>query len=179
MTTEGFEVRSVGNTLVLHETALIEAFNLKAAIEYQLKNCKSQKHFRFQVYQLLLVFILAFVHSFANWHKTYTFFYGCNVNWHFNSVLAAKLPHEQLWLTLIDVTKVHTPVWCGGVHCPSQYIVYSFSVSTEGAGEWYSASSVGQKHLVRNVNINTNRYKRTVIQHSQVHPYWVLLCWGD
>ncbi|XP_012682709.2 tetratricopeptide repeat protein 30A isoform X2 [Clupea harengus] len=38
MTTEGIEVRSVGNTLVLHETALIEAFNLKAAIEYQLKN---------------------------------------------------------------------------------------------------------------------------------------------
>ena len=24
---------------VLHETALVEAFNLKAAIEYQLKNC--------------------------------------------------------------------------------------------------------------------------------------------
>jgi len=40
MTTEGIDVRSVGNTLVLHETALIEAFNLKAAIEYQLKNCK-------------------------------------------------------------------------------------------------------------------------------------------
>lgn len=39
MTTEGIEVRSVGNTLTLHETALIEAFNLKAAIEYQLKNC--------------------------------------------------------------------------------------------------------------------------------------------
>ncbi|RDD39424.1 Tetratricopeptide repeat protein 30A [Trichoplax sp. H2] len=38
MTTEGIEVRSVGNTLVLHETALIEAFNLKAAIEHQLKN---------------------------------------------------------------------------------------------------------------------------------------------
>ncbi|XP_018016574.1 tetratricopeptide repeat protein 30A [Hyalella azteca] len=38
MTTEGIEVRSVGNTLTLHETALIEAFNLKAAIEYQLKN---------------------------------------------------------------------------------------------------------------------------------------------
>ncbi|XP_066498447.1 intraflagellar transport protein 70A isoform X2 [Hoplias malabaricus] len=37
MTTEGIEVKSVGNTLVLHETALIEAFNLKAAIEYQLK----------------------------------------------------------------------------------------------------------------------------------------------
>lgn len=38
MTTEGIEVRSVGNTLTLHETALIEAFNLKAAIEYQMKN---------------------------------------------------------------------------------------------------------------------------------------------
>ncbi|XP_063778454.1 intraflagellar transport protein 70A isoform X3 [Pseudophryne corroboree] len=38
MTTEGIDVRSVGNTLVLHETKLIEAFNLKAAIEYQLKN---------------------------------------------------------------------------------------------------------------------------------------------
>lgn len=39
MVTEGMEVRSVGNTLALHETALIEAFNLKAAIEYNLKNC--------------------------------------------------------------------------------------------------------------------------------------------
>ncbi|XP_067137146.1 intraflagellar transport protein 70A [Centruroides vittatus] len=38
MTTEGIEVRSVGNTVTLHDTALIEAFNLKAAIEYQLKN---------------------------------------------------------------------------------------------------------------------------------------------
>ncbi len=40
MTTEGIDVRSVGNTLTLHETALIEAFNLKAAVEYQLKNCE-------------------------------------------------------------------------------------------------------------------------------------------
>lgn len=40
MQTEGIEVRSVGNTLTLHETALTEAFNLKAAIEYQLKNRK-------------------------------------------------------------------------------------------------------------------------------------------
>jgi tetratricopeptide repeat protein 30 len=32
------EVRSVGNTPVLKETALIEAFNLKAAIEYVMKN---------------------------------------------------------------------------------------------------------------------------------------------
>lgn len=39
MQTEGIEVRSVGNTLTLHETALTEAFNLKAAIEYQMKNC--------------------------------------------------------------------------------------------------------------------------------------------
>lgn len=39
MVTEGLEVRSVGNTLTLHETALIEAFNLKSAIEYNLKNC--------------------------------------------------------------------------------------------------------------------------------------------
>lgn len=38
MTTEGIEVRSVGNTITLHETALVEAFNLKAAIEFQLKN---------------------------------------------------------------------------------------------------------------------------------------------
>lgn len=38
--TEGIDVRSVGNTLTLHETALTEAFNLKAAVEYQLKNCK-------------------------------------------------------------------------------------------------------------------------------------------
>nr|XP_046270275.1 tetratricopeptide repeat protein 30A isoform X1 [Scatophagus argus] len=40
MTTEGIDVHSVGNTLILHQTALIEAFNLKAAIEYQLKNLK-------------------------------------------------------------------------------------------------------------------------------------------
>ncbi|KAM9360493.1 intraflagellar transport protein 70A isoform 3-T3 [Symphorus nematophorus] len=40
MRTEGIDVHSVGNTLVLHQTALIEAFNLKAAIEYQLKNLK-------------------------------------------------------------------------------------------------------------------------------------------
>ncbi|GAB1286459.1 Tetratricopeptide repeat protein 30B [Apodemus speciosus] len=38
MTTEGIDVRSVGNTIVLHQTALVEAFNLKAAIEYQLRN---------------------------------------------------------------------------------------------------------------------------------------------
>ena len=36
--TEGVDVRSVGNSAVLKETALIEAFNLKAAIEYLMKN---------------------------------------------------------------------------------------------------------------------------------------------
>ncbi|XP_046680975.1 tetratricopeptide repeat protein 30A [Homalodisca vitripennis] len=43
MATEGIEVRSVGNTLTLHETALIEAFNLKAAIEYQLNNLETAR----------------------------------------------------------------------------------------------------------------------------------------
>ncbi len=38
--TDGIEVRSVGNSQTLKETALIEAFNLKAAIEYLLKNCE-------------------------------------------------------------------------------------------------------------------------------------------
>lgn len=40
MATEGMEVSSVGNTRLLHETSLVEACNLKAAIEYNLKNCK-------------------------------------------------------------------------------------------------------------------------------------------
>uniref|UniRef100_A0A671XE14 Tetratricopeptide repeat protein 30 n=1 Tax=Sparus aurata TaxID=8175 RepID=A0A671XE14_SPAAU len=40
LTTEGIDLPSVGNTLVLQQTALIEASNLKAAIEYQLKNMK-------------------------------------------------------------------------------------------------------------------------------------------
>lgn len=33
------EAPSVGNTLTLKETAVIEAFNLKAAIEYECSNC--------------------------------------------------------------------------------------------------------------------------------------------
>ena len=36
--TDGIEVRSVGNSSVLKETCLIEAFNLKAAIEYDMKH---------------------------------------------------------------------------------------------------------------------------------------------
>jgi len=39
----GFEAKSVGNTQALRESALIEAFNLKAAIEYSLKNTKAAK----------------------------------------------------------------------------------------------------------------------------------------
>ena len=35
-----FDERMVFCSQVLHETALIEAFNLKAGIEHQLKNCK-------------------------------------------------------------------------------------------------------------------------------------------
>jgi len=41
--TDGIEVRSVGNSQVLKETALIEAFNLKAAIEYVMKNVDAAK----------------------------------------------------------------------------------------------------------------------------------------
>lgn len=37
------EVKSVGNSQTLKETALIEAFNLKAAIEYTIKNFASAK----------------------------------------------------------------------------------------------------------------------------------------
>ncbi|KAJ6220820.1 hypothetical protein RDWZM_006632 [Blomia tropicalis] len=41
--TEGIEVRSVGNTETLHDSCLVEAFNLKAAIEYQLKNYEAAR----------------------------------------------------------------------------------------------------------------------------------------
>lgn len=41
MATEGIEVRSVGNTLTLHESALVEAFNLKAAIQFEKNDSKS------------------------------------------------------------------------------------------------------------------------------------------
>uniref|UniRef100_A0A7S1G6M3 Tetratricopeptide repeat protein 30 n=1 Tax=Bicosoecida sp. CB-2014 TaxID=1486930 RepID=A0A7S1G6M3_9STRA len=41
--TDGIEVRSVGNTQILRETALVEAFNLKAAIEFNLKNMDAAK----------------------------------------------------------------------------------------------------------------------------------------
>lgn len=41
--TDGMDVRSVGNSLVLKETCLIEAFNLKAAIEYDMRNVEPAK----------------------------------------------------------------------------------------------------------------------------------------
>jgi hypothetical protein len=36
-------LRSVGNTLQLHESAVVEACNLKFAIEYQMKNGEQKK----------------------------------------------------------------------------------------------------------------------------------------
>lgn len=41
--TDELQVRSVGNSQTLKETALIEAFNLKSAIEYQLHNYQASK----------------------------------------------------------------------------------------------------------------------------------------
>ncbi|CAF0818713.1 unnamed protein product [Brachionus calyciflorus] len=43
MQTDGVEVSSVGNTLVLHESCLVEAFNLKAAIHFNLKNLNNAR----------------------------------------------------------------------------------------------------------------------------------------
>ena len=40
---EGVDVRSVGNSQTLHETALVEAFNLKAAIEFIMKNSEATR----------------------------------------------------------------------------------------------------------------------------------------
>lgn len=42
-TTDGVDVRSVGNSAVLKETCLIEAFNLKAAIEFEMKSSEPAK----------------------------------------------------------------------------------------------------------------------------------------
>ena len=41
--TDGIDVRSVGNSIVLLETCLVEAFNLKAAIEYSMGNHEAAK----------------------------------------------------------------------------------------------------------------------------------------
>lgn len=43
MITEGVDVRTVSNSEKLHASHLIEAFNLKASIEYRLKNCNLQR----------------------------------------------------------------------------------------------------------------------------------------
>jgi hypothetical protein len=58
MTSEGIEMRSVGNTLTLHETALIEAFNLRAATEYHLKN--------FGINKSLYVCVCIFMNTLTN-----------------------------------------------------------------------------------------------------------------
>ncbi|KAK9814353.1 hypothetical protein WJX72_004394 [[Myrmecia] bisecta] len=42
-TTDGLDVRSVGNSQALKDTALVEAFNLKAAIEFNMKNLPAAK----------------------------------------------------------------------------------------------------------------------------------------
>jgi tetratricopeptide repeat protein 30 len=41
--TDGIDVRSVGNSIILQETCLVEAFNLKAAIEYCMGNLDHAK----------------------------------------------------------------------------------------------------------------------------------------
>ena len=41
--TDGMDIRSVGNSVVLKETCLIEAFNLKAAIEYSMRMVEPAK----------------------------------------------------------------------------------------------------------------------------------------
>jgi tetratricopeptide repeat protein 30 len=43
MATEGLDLNTVANSQILHETYLVEAFNLKAAIEYNLKNYEAAK----------------------------------------------------------------------------------------------------------------------------------------
>lgn len=67
--TDGVDVRSVGNSGVLKETALIEAFNLKAAVEFQVKNCAIFSHVFYIVlfalqwtseYQSALLFVCCF-----------------------------------------------------------------------------------------------------------------------
>ncbi len=43
MQTDGIEVASVGNTIILHESCLVEAFNLKAAIQFNMKNLNAAR----------------------------------------------------------------------------------------------------------------------------------------
>lgn len=54
MQTEGIDITSVGNTNTLQDSTLVEAFNLRAAIEFLLKNCSYRlktlktSHFSFE-----------------------------------------------------------------------------------------------------------------------------------
>jgi tetratricopeptide repeat protein 30 len=59
MQTDGIEVASVGNTIILHESCLVEAFNLKAGIQFNLKNGKLiRKSFFFSRFEYVLLFEL-------------------------------------------------------------------------------------------------------------------------
>jgi len=57
MQTDGIEVASVGNTLVLHESCLVEAFNLKAAIQFNMKKSTLFQLNPFLVSQMSLTLI--------------------------------------------------------------------------------------------------------------------------
>ena len=80
MQTEGIEVRSVGNTLTLHKTALIEAFNLKAAIEYLLKNQDAAREAltgNINIYWKLIDLIGGILyHKYMGKNTTYAGFHG-------------------------------------------------------------------------------------------------------
>ena len=56
MQTDGIEVASVGNTITLHESCLVEAFNLKAAIQFNLKN--SKRYYNHSNVEVILFFNL-------------------------------------------------------------------------------------------------------------------------
>ena len=64
MQTDGIEVASVGNTQVLHESCLVEAFNLKAAIQFNLKKCTHTHHYFLSILSIslpLLIFIYCII----------------------------------------------------------------------------------------------------------------------
>jgi hypothetical protein len=57
MQTDGIEVASVGNTIILHESCLVEAVNLKAAIQFNMKNCINFEHFKFKIFYEIIQII--------------------------------------------------------------------------------------------------------------------------
>ena len=76
MTTEGIDVRSVGNSITLHETALVEAFNLKAGIEYQLKNCASSMSRLFCMFVSKQRYTPLSHPTYLEFHLTYSILYS-------------------------------------------------------------------------------------------------------